>query len=204
MLVDRDGKLIRLFTPPFDKGKLEPGYIKGYLPGIRENGGQYTHAALWVVQAMALLGHGTEAFGLLDMLNPIRHTETPERTVVYHVEPYVVAADVYAEPPHTGRGGWTWYTGSAAWFYRVALETLLGFQQEGTRLRLLPCIPAEWKQYEMVYRYGQTLYHIVVENPQGVECGVKGVWLDDVAQNNGAIELVEDGGTHQVRVELGP
>ena len=202
-LVRRRDRLVLLLDPPFDKGKLEPGYIKGYLPGVRENGGQYTHAAVWVVQAMALLGHGTEAFGLFDLLNPVGHTATRQRTNVYRVEPYVIVADVYGAPPHTGRGGWTWYTGSAAWYYRVALETILGFQKEGSRLRLAPCVPADWKRFEIVYRHGATVYRIAVENPHGVERGVKGVWLDGIALPAAVIELVEDGGTHEVRVEMG-
>ncbi len=137
-LVRRDGGLILLFTPPFDKGKLHPGYIKGYVPGIRENGGQYTHASTWVVQAAALLGQGDRAKEYFDLLSPVRHTSTPEQVALYHVEPYVVVADIYGEPPHTGRGGWTWYTGSAAWLYRVALESILGFHRQGDRLRVDP------------------------------------------------------------------
>jgi cyclic beta-1,2-glucan synthetase len=203
-LVRRPDRLILLLDPPFDKGKLDPGYIKGYLPGVRENGGQYTHAAVWVVQAAALLGRGTEAFELFDLLNPIRHTEDSKRAALYRVEPYVIAADVYGVPPHTGRGGWTWYTGSAAWYYRVALETILGFQKEGPRLSMAPCIPAAWKKFEIDYRHGKTVYQITVENPRGVERGVKGVWLDGRAQSDGVIELIDDGGNHQVRVEMGP
>jgi cyclic beta-1,2-glucan synthetase len=202
-LVRRQDKLIQLLEPPFDKGNLQPGYIKGYVPGVRENGGQYTHAAVWVVQATALLGHGGEAFALFDLLNPICHTETPDRTNVYRVEPYVIAADVYGVAPHTGRGGWTWYTGSAAWYYRAGLETILGFHKEGSRLRVQPCIPAEWKEFEIVYRHGHTQYRIAVRNPHGVESGVKGVWLDGAPQPKGVIELVDDGGTHEVAVEMG-
>src|SRR5262249_30073578 len=187
----------------FDKGALQPGYIKGYVPGIRENGGQYTHAAVWVVLAEALQGHGTEAFALFDMLSPIRHTETRAATARYRVEPYVIAADVYGQPPHTGRGGWTWYTGSAAWYYRVGLETILGFHKEGTQLRIDPCIPGGWKEFEITYRHGATIYRIAVENPHGVERSVGGVWLDGVAQAGREIELADDGGTHTVRVVMG-
>src|SRR5207253_6123460 len=135
---DKD-RLILLFTPPFDQGKLQPGYIKGYVPGIRENGGQYTHAATWVVQATALQRRGNRALELFDLLNPVRCAATPEAVARYRVEPYVVAADVYSNPQHLGRGGWTWYTGSAGWLYRVGLETILGFQLRGDRLRLDPC-----------------------------------------------------------------
>jgi cyclic beta-1,2-glucan synthetase len=202
-LVRRQDRIILLLDPPFDAGNLQAGYIKGYVPGIRENGGQYTHAAVWVVQAMAGLGRGSEAFNLFDLLNPVRHTNTRERTDVYRVEPYVIAADVYGVPPHTGRGGWTWYTGSASWYYRVGLETILGFQKEGSRLRLAPCIPAEWKGFEISYRHGTTVYHIVVNNPHGVENGVKGMWLDGVVQESSEFNLVDDGGKHEVRVEMG-
>ena len=144
LLVRRDDGLILLFTPPFDQGPLQPGYIKGYVPGIRENGGQYTHAATWVVQATALLGQGDAGRGAVRPAQPDPHTSTPEEVARYKVEPYVVAADVYGVPPHVGRGGWTWYTGSAGWLYRVGLETILGFRLEGDRLRLDPCIPAAW------------------------------------------------------------
>jgi hypothetical protein len=133
-------KVILLFTPPFDRGKLEPGYIKGYLPGIRENGGQYTHAATWVVQATAMLSQGDRAVELFDLLNPIKHAATPEETARYKVEPYIVAADLYSVAPHTGRGGWTWYTGSAGWLYRVVMEAILGFELQGEKRRLNPCI----------------------------------------------------------------
>ena len=138
-----DGKLIQLFDPPFDRGVLEPGYIKGYVPGIRENGGQYTHAATWVVLATALQGRGDRALELWNLLNPIYHATTPADVEHYKVEPYVVCADVYGAPPHTGRGGWTWYTGSASWLYRVALEAILGFRLAGDRLRFEPCVPTE-------------------------------------------------------------
>jgi cyclic beta-1,2-glucan synthetase len=203
-LVRGDDKLILLFTPPFDQGKLQPGYIKGYVPGIRENGGQYTHAAVWVVQATALLGRGTRAMELFDLLNPILHAATPEDAARYRVEPYVVAADVYSQAPHTGRGGWTWYTGSASWLYRVALETMLGFEKRGTTLRLNPCIPATWPRYEIDYRHGSATYHITIENPQGVERGVQSVTVDGQALADGVIQLADDGRAHEVRVVMGP
>jgi cyclic beta-1,2-glucan synthetase len=136
-LVDRESRLVKLFTPPFDQGSLQPGYIKGYVPGIRENGGQYTHAAIWLVQALAGLGRGGEAHALWQMLSPIAHTDTPEGVAKYKVEPYVVCADVYGMPPHVGRGGWTWYTGSASWLYRAALETLLGFEGRTHQVRVV-------------------------------------------------------------------
>jgi cyclic beta-1,2-glucan synthetase len=202
-LVRSEDGLILLFTPPFDQGPLQPGYIKGYVPGIRENGGQYTHASTWVVQATALLGQGGRAVELFDLLNPLSHSSTPEAVKRYKVEPYVVAADVYGVPPHTGRGGWTWYTGSASWLYRVGLESILGFRRQGNRLRLDPCIPAAWPGYEITYRYRSTTYHIVVENPLGVERGVGHVEIDGVEVQEGTVVLADDGQDHQVRVRLG-
>ncbi len=202
-LVRDADKLILLFTPPFDHGKLAPGYIKGYLPGIRENGGQYTHAATWVVLATALQGRGRRAVELFDLLNPIRHAATPEAVARYRVEPYVVAADVYSQPPHTGRGGWTWYTGSAAWLYRVGLEGILGFRKEGNALRLDPRVPPDWPGFEMTYVHGSATYHVVVENPEGVEQGVRSVTVDGTAQASPVIELADDGKRHEVKVVLG-
>ncbi len=199
---DREG-LILLFTPPFDKGNLHPGYIKGYVPGIRENGGQYTHAAVWVLQATALLGQGSRAGELLDMLNPIRRSATPDGVACYRVEPYVVAADIYGDVPHTGRGGWTWYTGSAAWLYRAVLETLLGFRLEGSSFRLMPCIPALWNAFEITYRYHSTTYHIYVDNPRNVESGCSEVFLDEVLVPEMVIPLADDGRLHEVRVTMG-
>jgi cyclic beta-1,2-glucan synthetase len=203
MLVRRHDRLVLLFTPPFDKGAIHPGYIKGYVPGIRENGGQYTHAATWVVQATALLGQGQRAMELFDLLNPIHHAANPEGVERYRVEPYVVAADVYSEAPHTGRGGWTWYTGSAAWLYRVALESLLGFHLTGNRLRLAPCVPGSWPRFEITYRYRSATYHIAVENPDHVERGVQRLLVDGTEVPAGAILLEDDARTHEVRVLMG-
>jgi cyclic beta-1,2-glucan synthetase len=202
-LVRRSDGLILLFTPPFDHGTLQPGYIKGYVPGIRENGGQYTHAATWVALAEALMGRGSEAFALFDMLNPISHAETSEAVARYKVEPYVIAADIYGQPPHTGRGGWTWYTGSASWFYRVGVESMLGFKLQGDRLRIDPCIPADWKRFEITYRRGKSVYKIEVENPDGRERGVRETFVDGHVVPEGWIELVDDGGSHSVRVVMG-
>jgi cyclic beta-1,2-glucan synthetase len=203
MLVRSADGLILLFTPPFDKGTLEPGYIKGYVPGIRENGGQYTHAATWVVQATAALGQGSRAVALFDLLNPIHHADSAEGVQKYKVEPYVVAADVYGVPPHVGRGGWTWYTGSAAWLYRAGLETILGFRLEGDHLRVDPCIPASWSSFEIVYHRGSAVYQIRVENPHGVERGVKGVTVDGRASEDSRIPLTADGGMHEVLIVMG-
>jgi cyclic beta-1,2-glucan synthetase len=202
-LVRPDAGLILLFTPPFDKGHLQPGYIKGYVPGIRENGGQYTHAATWVVQATALLGEGTRAVGLFDLLNPVNHAATPEQVARYKVEPYVVAADVYGEPPNTGRGGWTWYTGSASWLYRVALEAILGFRLRGDTLTLEPRVARDWPGFEVTFRHRSATYRITVENPEHVEHGVKEVRVDGQVQGDGVIRLADDGGTHEVQVRMG-
>jgi len=202
-LVDRDARLVKLFEPPFDKGQLNPGYIKGYVPGIRENGGQYTHAAIWLVQALAGLGRGADAVALWNMLNPLSHTDNPENVARYKVEPYVVAADVYAVPPHVGRGGWTWYTGSAAWLYRAALETLLGFTKRSNCLSFSPRIPPGWADFEVDYRHHSSLYRCRIENPHGVEHGIAEVWLDGNRMLDEVIPLADDGNEHTVRVVLG-
>ena len=182
---------------------LQPGYIKGYVPGIRENGGQYTHAAAWVVQATAMLGQGTRAMEFFDMLNPITHTSSPEALARYRVEPYVVAADLYSQPPHVGRGGWTWYTGSAAWLYRVAVETILGFHLEGNRFRISPCIPSRWPDLRnhLPLPVGD-LRH------QGGESKRDRTWPRErtsgqPALHQSLIDLTDDGLIHQVRVVLG-
>jgi cyclic beta-1,2-glucan synthetase len=161
-LVQRDSQLIKLLDPPFDKSDLEPGYIKGYVPGVRENGGQYTHAAIWAAMAFAMQGDKIRAWELFDMINPIQHASTAEQVNTYKVEPYVMSADIYAATPHTGRGGWTWYTGAAGWMYRLTLETLLGITLEGDQLRVKPCVPAHWQSYKIHYRYQDTVYHITV------------------------------------------
>lgn len=200
-LVDRDLGLIKLFTPPFENGDLEPGYIKGYVAGVRENGAQYTHAAAWVIKAFAMLGQGDKAGELFHMINPINHARTPIECTVYKVEPYVVAADVYSVSPQAGRGGWTWYTGAAGWLYRVALEDILGFKLKGQKLFLNPCIPKSWSGFEINYRYGNTWYRIQVENPQGVNGGVREILLDGRPVADG-VPLADDGKTHRVQVRL--
>ena len=205
----QEDRLILLFTRPSTAGPLEPGYIKGYLPGIRENGGQYTHAATWVVQAFALLGDGDPRTpGSMRLLNPIRHAGDPvrRRSGVYKVEPYVVAADVYSRPPHVGRGGWTWYTGSAAWLYRVGLEAPPRLPLAGRPLAIDPCIPADWPGFEITYRHRSATYRIRVENPHGVERGVESVLIDGrsvTVTGEPAFDLADDGAVHEVRVVLG-
>jgi cellobiose phosphorylase len=202
-LVYPEGKLIKLFDPPFDKGALQPGYIKGYVPGIRENGGQYTHAATWVVLATALQGRGDRAMELWNMLNPIYHATTPAEVQRYKVEPYVVCADVYGVPPHVGRGGWTWYTGSASWLYRVALEAILGLRVTGDTLRVEPCIPSSWPGYEITYRHGSATYRVRVDNSSGAGRGVRSVTVDGQPAAGGAVPLRDDGREHDIRVTLG-
>jgi cyclic beta-1,2-glucan synthetase len=204
-LVRRGQELILLFTPPFDGANLDPGYIRGYPPGIRENGGQYTHGAIWAVMAFAALGDGDKANELFSILNPINRASTRAGVYRYKVEPYVLAADVYAEPPHVGRGGWTWYTGSAGWMYRAGLEWLLGFRLRGAVLHLDPCIPRAWRRFEIAFRYHASRYEIAVENPSGVTRGIASVEVDGVplAAGSASLPLINDGATRRVRVLLG-
>jgi cellobiose phosphorylase len=202
-LVRADDTLIQLFDPPFDKGVLQPGYIKGYVPGIRENGGQYTHAATWVVLATALQGRGDRAMELWNLINPISHAMSAKAVQHYKVEPYVVCADVYGAPPHTGRGGWTWYTGSAGWLYRVAVEAMLGFQLRGDTLRLAPCVPRSWPKFELRYRYRSSTYRIVVDNSAGTGRGVRSIELDGQRMPDDVLPLNDDAKTHHAFVRLG-
>ncbi len=219
-LVDRDAGLIKLLDPPFDTSNLEPGYIKGYVPGIRENGGQYTHAAIWTAMAFALRGEVEHAWELFSLLNPINHAGGPESVELYKVEPYVMSADIYGAPPHVGRGGWTWYTGAASWMYRLAVETLVGLHLEADRLRLAPRVPAAWGSYKIHYRYRETFYHITVKrvlDPAGERAAagvgappetvtrivVDGVELRQSGDSQGTIPLVDDRRDHHVEVEFG-
>jgi len=211
-LVRRDAQLIQLLAPPFDTSDLEPGYIKGYVPGVRENGGQYTHAAIWTTMAFAMMGDRDRAWELFAMLNPINHGSLPEKIEGYKVEPYVMCADIYGGPPHTSRGGWTWYTGAAGWMYRLTLETLLGLHLEVDRLRMAPCVPAHWESYKIHYRFRETVYHITVkrvgDKPEhvsrltmdGVE--IDGVGIDATGRPQGLIPLVDDRREHYVEVDL--
>ncbi len=199
-LVREDARLLMLLTPPFDTTAQDPGYIKGYLPGVRENGAQYTHAALWAVLATALRGNGDRAFELYQMLNPLTHARTPEEVETYKVEPYVVAADVYTAEGHLGRGGWTWYTGSASWMYRVGLEGILGFTKRGDTLFIQPRAPVTWREYTIEYRHGRSLYVIVVQQEAGAEGGAVEVTIDGRASPGGGIPLVDDGQRHAVAV----
>jgi len=205
-LLQRDQKLALLFTPPFDNPSRDPGYIKGYPPGMRENGGQYTHAALWATLAFTMLGDGDKAYDVLTMLNPIRHADSPTAIERFKIEPYVVPADVYSAPPHVGRGGWSWYTGSASWFYRVALEHILGFRRRGSQLLIDPCVSQAWPGFSISYRFGTATYEISVENPLGVCTGVLAVKVDGltVAGNQkNLVTLTDDGKAHRILVVLG-
>jgi cyclic beta-1,2-glucan synthetase len=190
-------------SPPFDRAAQDPGYVKGYPPGVRENGGQYTHAAVWTVMAVAQLGNGDEAVELFHLLNPINHTRNAAGVERYKTEPYVLAADVYAHPAHAGRGGWTWYTGSAGWMYRAGLESILGLRRRGATFAIDPCIPAAWPEYAITWRLGRTTYEIVVTNPEHRCRGVAAAQLDGATADHAAIPLVDDGATHHVRVVLG-
>ncbi len=199
-LVRRASRVILLLTPPFDKTALDPGYIKGYLPGIRENGGQYTHAAEWFVLALTRLGYGAEAVEAFHMLNPINHTRTAAEIDRYKTEPYALAGDVYDHPQHRGRGGWTWYTGAAGWMYRVGLEGILGLSRRGDTFSVNPCVPAAWPSYSITWRFGSTSYEIAVENPEARSGAAPDAELDGVPVDPGSIPLVDDGRTHRVTV----
>ena len=202
-LVDEEAGLIKLLSPPFDTSPLEPGYIKGYVPGVRENGGQYTHAAVWTVKATALLGYGNQAWKLYHMINPINHTATRLGINTYKGEPYVMAADVYSVPPHVGRGGWTWYTGSSGWMYRVGIGEILGFRRDGNKLILNPCIPEDWHGYTIKYRFGNTRYHIEVQNPGKVQKGVAKIFLDGREMQKMEVPLIDDNNSHHIIVTMG-
>ncbi len=197
-LVRRDLKLIQLFDPPFDHSSLRPGYIKGYVPGVRENGGQYTHAAVWTTMAFAAAGDRGRAWELFDMLNPIHHGDSAEAIAVYQVEPYVVAADVYTNPQHAGRGGWTWYTGSAGWMYRLIIESLLGLRLDVDRLHVEPLIPDAWPGFSVHYRHRETRYHLHVRNHRGA----RRVVVDGVDQPGLTVPLRDDRQEHEVEIDL--
>jgi cyclic beta-1,2-glucan synthetase len=201
-LVRRGIRVVVLLSPPFDTSAQDPGYIRGYPPGVRENGGQYTHAAVWAVMAVARLGSGDEAMELFHMLNPINHSRTAADAERYQAEPYALAGDVYAHPAHPGRGGWTWYTGAAGWMYRTGLEHLLGLRRAGATFAIDPCIPASWPEYSIVWRFGRTRYEITVVNPEHRCRGVGEADLDGAPVDPAAIPLVDDGGIHVVRVAL--
>jgi cyclic beta-1,2-glucan synthetase len=207
MLVHRGDRLALLFTPPFDKTPLDPGYIKGYPPGIRENGGQYTHAAAWSIMGFAALGQGDKAHEVFALINPINHTATRAGVLRYKVEPYVAAADVYSVPPHVGRGGWTWYTGSAGWLHRAGIESILGLTVKSDRFEVAPCLPTTWPGFEMTLTLRGSVYGIVVRNPDGVSRGVVAVELDGetqpVADGKAVIRLSDEVARRSIVVTLG-
>jgi len=202
-LVKPEEQLLLLFKPPFDKTHHNPGYVKSYPKGVRENGGQYTHAALWVVWAFAQLGQGNLAGELFQLINPILHSDTPEKAPIYRIEPYVVAADVYSVAPYVGRGGWSWYTGSASWMYRLGIEAILGLKRTGNQMTINPCIPDHWTGYDITYREGETVYHIHVDNSQGVSGGVVNLRFDGETLSETYFVLENDGKTHEVHITLG-
>ena len=201
-LVRRDAGLIQVLDPPFDLSPLNPGYIKGYIPGVRENGGQYTHGAIWTAMAFALMGENERAWELFTLLNPIHHGGTPQQIATYKVEPYVVAADVYSVAPHTGRGGWTWYTGSAGWMYRLLLETLLGVHREGDSLRLAPRLPKAWETFKIHYRYRQTVYHITISRLAADAPGANQLSLDGQEFSGMTVPLKDDRQEHVVELKV--
>lgn len=197
-LVRNEDGLVELLTPPFDHSTLNPGYIKGYVPGVRENGGQYTHAAIWAAMAFVELGENQLAWSLFNILNPINHSRTPAEIAVYKIEPYVVAADVYSVSPHVGRGGWSWYTGSAGWMYRLITESLLGLRLQDQQLHMTPCLPADWESFNLDYRYGETVYQITISRTQNKT----GLTLDGIELDGDHIPLVDDHELHHVRLNL--
>jgi cellobiose phosphorylase len=200
-LVRRDHSLVQLLDPPFNTSNLDPGYIKGYVPGVRENGGQYTHGAIWAAMAFAALGDSGRAWELLTIINPINHGRSTEEIEIYKVEPYVVAADVYAVSPHSGRGGWTWYTGSAAWMYRLIVESLLGLRLSVDKLYFEPCLPPSWEMFKVHYRYRETIYHINVWQTS-VDPSETSVTVDGVLQHDRVIPLIDDRQEHLVDVRI--
>jgi cyclic beta-1,2-glucan synthetase len=202
-LVKENDRIICLLTPPFNKSSLEPGYIKGYLPGVRENGGQYTHAGVWVVIATALLGRGSRAFELYELMNPVNHTSSDAGAAKYMAEPYVMCGDVYGVDPHVGRGGWSWYSGSAGWLYQAGLEYILGLKVRGDHIEFDPCIPAAWPNFHIIYKFKGTEYRIEVLNPDRVERGVKEVRLENRILQDKILPLNADAGIVKVQVMLG-
>ena len=199
-LVDKENGVIKLLDPPFQNGKLEPGYIKSYLPGVRENGGQYTHGAIWAIIAQTILGFGEKAVEYFKIINPIEHSRTKEAAFKYKVEPYVVAADVYASGNLVGRGGWTWYTGSSSWLYKAGIENIIGFKIQKNKIYIEPCIPTEWKEYDIRYRYNKSIYNIKVKNPNGKNVGTEKIVVDGKEIKEKFINLVDDNNIHSIEI----
>jgi len=198
-LWDREESILKLFTPPFNKTEKNPGYIKSYTPGVRENGGQYTHAAIWAVLALTKLKDGDKAVELFNMLNPINHARTNIEVHKYKVEPYVMAADIYSVFPNVGRGGWTWYTGAAGWMYQVALEGILGFNIYGDELVITPCVPSNWPKYQIKFIFGSTEYNIFVEF-NSIAPSEQIIVVDNIEQKDFPIKLKDDGSFHVIKI----
>lgn len=199
-LVRKNLSLIQLFEPAFDKTDKNPGYIKGYVPGVRENGGQYTHGAVWLIMAFAQMKDKKKAWELLNMINPIQHGSSPNAMAIYQVEPYVMSADIYTEKNHRGKGGWTWYTGSAGWMYTLIIEYFLGLKQNGNVLTIDPCIPEYWKTFSVRYKFGNAVYEIEVVQENGTN-GPKTI-IDGHEQIAAVIQLQDDAKNHTVKVFL--
>ena len=199
-LVDRENGIIKLLDPPFNKGNIDPGYIKSYLPGIRENGGQYTHGAIWVIIAECMLGFGDKGAEFFRMINPIEHSRTKDSANKYKVEPYVMAADIYGQGSLAGRGGWTWYTGSSSWMYEAGIKYILGLNIVRDFLRIKPCIPKEWKEYSIKYRYGSSIYNITVKNENGKNTGVEKFILNGEEIPDKQVKLNKMGGIYHIDI----
>lgn len=199
-LIDKENGLIKLLDPPFEKTKIEPGYIKAYLPGVRENGGQYTHAAMWAILAFAKLGFGDKAVEYYTMINPIEHSKTKDSAKRYKVEPYVIPADIYEAKGLEGRGGWTWYTGSSSWFCKIGIENILGLNIEKGILKINPCVPKDWKEYSIRYKFGNSIYNIKVKNPDGKNVGIEKMYLNGKEQENMQVKLIDDGNINEIEV----
>ena len=201
-LVRKDEHIIQLFNPPFDKSNLNPGYIKGYVPGVRENGGQYTHAAIWLIMAFAALGDKKKTWELLQMANPINHGNDLSSITRYKVEPYVIAADVYGVKRYKGRGGWTWYTGSAGWMYQLIIESFLGLKRKSNSLSFSPCIPGEWNNVKIHYRYFDTMYHVEFIQVHPESKTITKVFVDGAEENSKIIFLKNDNRPHEVKIHI--
>jgi cyclic beta-1,2-glucan synthetase len=199
-LVSANLSLIQLFEPAFDKTEKNPGYIKGYVPGVRENGGQYTHGAVWLIMAFAQLKDKKRTWELLNMINPIRHGATETAINIYEVEPYVMAADIYTEPTHAGKGGWTWYTGSASWMYKLIIEYFLGFNKKGNLLELNPCIPEGWEKFSVNYKFGKAFYEIEISQDKNIQETI--ITIDGIQQNDKGINLSDREGNYRVQILL--
>lgn len=201
-LVDKENGIIKLLDPPFEKSDLEPGYIKSYLPGVRENGGQYTHGAIWSIIAEAMLGFGDTALELFKMINPIEHSLTKESAKKYKVEPYSIPADVYGQKNLAGRGGWTWYTGSSSWYYKAGIEYILGLKIEKGILTINPCIPSAWKEYSIHYKYKNSIYNIKVKNENSKNTGIEEFKLNGQIIEEKRIKIIDNNKINEIEIKM--